>query len=144
MPDQNFMGDLEIVPFPSKGADPIDLQCYLQLLISQKRPNALVQTGPVETYGELLKRVRFNREAMDDEWAEILHMLPWKEWKTYPERGAGDPISDEDRRELAFEVVDMFHFLLNICIALGLRWDQFLAIYYTKYLENQRRQREGY
>ncbi len=150
MPDRNFMGDLEILHYHmpelqvGDHLDPITLQTELQRVIAQHRPEGLVQTGRVETYGELLKRVRFNREAMDDEWAEIMSMLPWKEWKTYVSRGPGDPISEEDRRELAFEVVDMFHFLLNLCIALGVDWQLLLDIYLTKNRENHRRQQEGY
>lgn len=148
MPDQNSMADLVLEHYHLEGprarVDPIEMQRYLQSLVEQTKPGRLVQTGPALTYGELLKRVRFNREAIEDEFAEIMDMLPWKEWKTYKARGEGDPISEDDRIELAYELVDILHFLFNLFIALGVDWQLMLNIYLTKNLENQRRQREGY
>lgn len=78
------------------------------------------------------------------EFSELIERLPFKEWKTYtPEqlRGARD---QEETLEIWYEYADMFHFFMNIGLALGIRGDDLEKLYITKNKENYDRQKRGY
>ena len=78
------------------------------------------------------------------EFAELLERLPFKEWKTYsPEQLAGFK-DDADKLETYYEYIDMFHFFMNIGLALGIDGDTFEKLYVTKNQENFDRQARGY
>jgi dimeric dUTPase (all-alpha-NTP-PPase superfamily) len=78
------------------------------------------------------------------EFAELLERLPFKEWKTYsPEQLAGFK-DDADKLETYYEYIDMFHFFMNIGLALGIDGDTFEKLYITKNQENFDRQARGY
>lgn len=78
------------------------------------------------------------------EFAELLDRLPFKEWKTYsPEQLAGFK-DDADKLETYYEYIDMFHFFMNIGLALGIDGDTFEKLYVTKNQENFDRQARGY
>lgn len=98
---------------------------------------------PARSLGELLHSVRFNKEALGVEMVELLDHLPWKGWKTYP-HDLDAPVPEEIRVEVAFELIDALHFIVNLAIALGLSWEECEAIYYTKHLENLDRITRGY
>lgn len=78
------------------------------------------------------------------EFAELLERLPFKEWRTYtPEQLAG--FKDEaDMLETYYEYIDMFHFFMNIGLALGIDGDTFEKLYVSKNKENFDRQARGY
>lgn len=81
---------------------------------------------------------------MNLEMAELLERLPYKEWKTYtPEQKAGFT-SEEQRLEVLYEYIDVFHFFMNIGLALGIDGDTFKRLYATKNKENFDRQARGY
>lgn len=78
------------------------------------------------------------------EFAELLERLPFKEWKTYtPEQLAGFK-DDADMLETYYEYIDMFHFFMNIGLALGIDGDTFEKLYISKNKENFDRQARGY
>lgn len=78
------------------------------------------------------------------EFAELLERLPFKEWKTYsPEVLAGFK-DDADMLETYYEYIDMFHFFMNIGLALGIDGDTFEKLYVSKNKENFDRQARGY
>ena len=78
------------------------------------------------------------------EFAELLERLPFKEWKTYsPEQLAGFK-DDTDKLETYYEYIDMFHFFMNIGLALGIDGETFEKLYVTKNQENFDRQARGY
>ncbi|CAB4124616.1 dCTP pyrophosphatase [uncultured Caudovirales phage] len=78
------------------------------------------------------------------EFAELLERLPFKEWKSYsPEQLAGFK-DDADKLETYYEYIDMFHFFMNIGLALGIDGDTFEKLYVTKNQENFDRQARGY
>jgi dimeric dUTPase (all-alpha-NTP-PPase superfamily) len=78
------------------------------------------------------------------EFAELLERLPFKEWKTYsPEVLAGFK-DDADKLETYYEYIDMFHFFMNIGLALGIDGETFEKLYVTKNAENFGRQARGY
>lgn len=91
---------------------------------------------------ELLDAVRFNEEAIRQEFAEILDRLPWKRWKQYAKHVR---VTDEDRLELKYEGIDVLHFVVNLLIALGFEsWDEVERWYVAKNKENLDRQERGY
>lgn len=78
------------------------------------------------------------------EFAELLERLPFKEWKTYsPEQLAGFK-DDEDKLETYYEYIDMFHFFMNMGLALGIDGETFEKLYISKNKENFDRQARGY
>lgn len=77
------------------------------------------------------------------EFAELLERLPFKEWKTYtPEQLAG--MTEDQKLETWYEYADMFHFFINIGLALGIDGDTLEKLYVTKNAENFDRQKRGY
>lgn len=78
------------------------------------------------------------------EFAELLERLPFKEWKTYPEDRLMGFNGEEDMLETYYEYIDMFHFFMNIGLALGIDGEVFERLYTTKNAENFDRQARGY
>jgi dimeric dUTPase (all-alpha-NTP-PPase superfamily) len=81
---------------------------------------------------------------MNMEMTELLERLPWKEWKTYSETQLYDFESDEAKIETLYEYIDVFHFFMNIGLALGIDGEMFEKLYVTKNKENFDRQARGY
>jgi hypothetical protein len=78
------------------------------------------------------------------EMAELIERLPFKEWKNYtPEQKAGFT-SEEHRLEVLYEYIDIWHFIMNIGLALGVNGETFKKLYATKNKENIDRQNRGY
>lgn len=78
------------------------------------------------------------------EFAELLERLPFKEWKTYPEDKLMGFEGEEGMLEVYYEYIDMFHFFMNIGLALGIDGETFEKLYVTKNKENFDRQKRGY
>lgn len=81
---------------------------------------------------------------MNLEMSELLERLPYKEWKTYPERSLEGFKSEEDKLETYYEYIDVFHFFMNVGLALGIDGETFRKLYATKNKENFDRQERGY
>lgn len=78
------------------------------------------------------------------EFAELLERCPFKEWRTYsPEVLAGFK-DDADMLETYYEYIDMWHFFMNIGLALGIDGETFEKLYVSKNKENFDRQARGY
>jgi dimeric dUTPase (all-alpha-NTP-PPase superfamily) len=78
------------------------------------------------------------------EFSELLERLPFKEWKTYsPEVLLGFK-DDADKLETYYEYIDMFHFFMNMGLALGIDGETFEKLYVSKNKENFDRQARGY
>ena len=76
------------------------------------------------------------------EFSELLERLPFKEWKSYTlEQLEG---GDQDILEIWYEYADMFHFFINIGLALNIKGDTLERLYVTKNAENFDRQKRGY
>lgn len=78
------------------------------------------------------------------EFAELMERLPFKEWKTYTEDQKQCNMDDEQLLEIAYEYADMFHFFMNIGLALGVDGEMLEKLYVTKNKENFDRQNRGY
>lgn len=78
------------------------------------------------------------------EFAELLERLPHKNWKTYSLEDKVGYKSHEEMLEIWYEYSDMFHFFINIGLALGIDGDTLEKLYVTKNKENFDRQNRGY
>lgn len=78
------------------------------------------------------------------EFSELLERLPFKEWKTYSDSDLIDFKSEDHKLETFYEYIDMFHFFMNIGLALGIDGEIFEKLYITKNKENFNRQERGY
>jgi dimeric dUTPase (all-alpha-NTP-PPase superfamily) len=88
--------------------------------------------------------VIYNKHCLEDELSELLTRLPWKKWKKYSFEELKNWISDEQRTETLFELVDGLHFFLNIAIILGFSPEEIFQYYIEKNKENHNRQIRGY
>ena len=78
------------------------------------------------------------------EFAELMERLPFKEWKTYNREERAGFMTEEQKLETWYEYADMFHFFINIGLALGINGDTLVKLYLTKNDENLKRQNRGY
>lgn len=78
------------------------------------------------------------------EFSELLERLPFKEWATYSYDQKRNFMNDEQRLETWYEYADMFHFFMNIGLALGIDGEILERLYVTKNKENFDRQDRGY
>lgn len=94
----------------------------------------------------LQERVAFIKEHsihLNQEINEMLYELPYfKPWKDYS--GMSDDELTDGFEKACVELIDAWHFFMNIALALGLEPDEFYNIYVAKNKENHRRQDEGY
>lgn len=81
---------------------------------------------------------------MNLEMGELLERLPYKEWKTYTTEQKSNFTSEEQRLEVLYEYIDVFHFFMNVGLALGIDGETFRRLYATKNKENFDRQAKGY
>jgi dimeric dUTPase (all-alpha-NTP-PPase superfamily) len=85
-----------------------------------------------------------NWASMSSEFGELLERLPWKHWKKYSNEQLEGWTSESQKMETLYEVVDMFHFMLNFCLVLGIDDEMLVSLYVTKNQENLDRQARGY
>jgi dimeric dUTPase (all-alpha-NTP-PPase superfamily) len=78
-----------------------------------------------------------NALALMMEVAELMDSINWKPWRTWRPEAV-------NRDNLLVEVVDCFHFLLNICLTWGFAPDVIVAAFEAKHAENRARQERGY
>jgi len=98
-----------------------------------------------------------NKHAMEDEVSEMFDALggindgignaAWKPWKQKNalarELSIGD-LSDDDRKELLMEYVDIFHFFINFGVSAGFTGSEVANAYIAKNKENINRQKNNY
>jgi dimeric dUTPase (all-alpha-NTP-PPase superfamily) len=121
--------------------NPIITMFKMQLELQQH----LAKTGRAIDYieastEELVKDITIQWRNLTLEFAELLERLPYKEWKTYNRY----ELTYEEKLEVWYEYIDMFHFFLNIGLALGIDGVAFERLYITKNKENFDRQTRGY
>jgi hypothetical protein len=96
------------------------------------------------SFQERVKDITVQWRNMNMEMTELLERLPWKEWKTYSPETLANFTSEDQKLETYFEYVDLFHFFLNIGLALGIDGEMFEKLYIIKNKENFDRQARGY
>lgn len=87
---------------------------------------------------DLAARVQFLKDmilALEDELHEAMGEFGWKPWS---ERVF------IDENPLKGELIDAWHFFMNLCIAAGLGTEEWYDRYYGKAEVNRKRQVEGY
>jgi len=73
--------------------------------------------------------------ALMDELMESIRVTPWKPWKKQ---------QIFDKLKYQQELIDAFHFFINLCIAADLDADKLYKMYAEKNAENHKRQDAGY
>ena len=146
----------------SEGKDPLevmlDAQNSLQEHLSKtvegnKCPDDLSKIGQIYDW------LRDNKIALDDEFREVVDALPgmnlpekdrsalWKKWKANHLKLRQKDISElepNELKELKFELIDMWHFFMNMMLGLKISSKELFTYYYYKNLENIRRYNSGY
>ena len=146
----------------SKGKDPLEYmlnaQNSLQVHLSEtvegnKCPDDLSKIG------EIYDWLRDNKVALDDEFREVVDALPgmnlpekersalWKKWKANHLKLREKNISElepNELKELKFELIDMWHFFMNMMLGLRISSKELFTYYYYKNLENIRRYNSKY
>ena len=146
----------------SEGKDPLEYmlnaQNSLQVHLSEtvegnKNP------ADLKTIGEIYDWLRDNKVALDDEFREVVDALPgmnlpekdrsalWKKWKANHLKLRQKEISElepNELKELKFELIDMWHFFMNMMLGLKISSKELFTYYYYKNLENIRRYNSGY
>lgn len=77
--------------------------------------------------------------CMSNELEELRDALPWKHWKTYNEDHFIKQLP-----EIKYEVIDLFHFLLEMMLILRIDAREMLQLYASKNQQNKDRQANGY
>lgn len=98
--------------------------------------------GDFETAQEHTQYIKHHAQYLDQELHEMMRELQFfKEWKQY------NWDDDEVQKHWAAakeELVDAFHFMINISLALGLTADELAKIYVAKNITNHERQDNNY
>lgn len=92
--------------------------------------------NPAELEGE--DKIQFFKDmklALQDELHEALQEMGWKPWATS---------KHFNTEAVQGELVDAFHFFMNLCIVSGLTPGQLFEKYLAKRTKNQKRQVAGY
>ena len=121
--------------------DMFNMQASLQKHLAEKGRAINYETAP---FHEKVKDISIQWRNMNMEMTELLDRLPWKEWKTYTEAQKAGFLSQEEMLETYYEYIDVFHFFMNVGLALGIDGETFEKLYVTKNKENFDRQARGY
>ncbi len=102
----------------------------------QKRLNTRIGAIPenpsdAETQRWILDHAR----AISQELAELTDSVPWKWWARYQKF---------DRENVLVEVVDILHFLVSMCVTMGVSSSDLFELYQKKHAVNMDRQEAGY
>ena len=73
--------------------------------------------------------------ALGSEVFEILNELPWKPWKKQQKF---------DKKRFSEEIIDAWHFLINLSLSAGMTADSLHAHFFKKHKINKLRQKNGY
>lgn len=150
--NQQVCAHLEVEDFYTTSKDTLGDLMELQKDIQEKVYGydfAHVQS----TLGTVKEFIDWNYAADQDEWRELYNALGgvdshgsavWKPWKSRHKEALAKPfseLSESEKKELHMEIVDRFHFFLNICLATGLDAKTLFNYYYAKNKENRERQK---
>lgn len=95
---------------------------------------------------DLKERAAFLRDHFvfcNQEMQEMLYEIPYfKHWKDYSKMT--DKEIEEAYDKAKEEIVDAWHFFINIMLGLGMTAEELFTRYLDKHRENIRRQTEGY
>ena len=150
---ENQCADLKIPEENFSFQDMLDLQRNLQIDLAQRLPETNIDPTMIETKGELKEWFRDNRDAISDEFTELIEAIGgndsaiWKKWKNNHNslgKQRVDMLSDNEMLELKYEAIDIMHFVNNIFIALKMDAKEIGRMYAAKNAENLRRYKSKY
>lgn len=133
--------DQDVPKLQDPVADMFKMQASLQKHLAEKGRAVDYDNA---SFKERVDDISVQWRNMNMEMTELLERLPWKEWKSYPEAQLNGYESDEAKLETFYEYIDIFHFFMNIGLALGIDGDTFEKLYVTKNKENFDRQEGKY
>ncbi len=122
----------------------LDMMYRMQKILQERLglDKAVINPKGTELMPARTLYIRHHAQYAEQELHEMLRELPYfKEWKNY------DWTSSETAlhlRNAKIELVDALHFILNICLALGLTPEEMAKIYVDKNRVNHIRQSSGY
>ena len=146
----------------SEGKDPLEVMLDAQNSLQEhlsKTVEGNKKPADLKTIGEIYDWLRDNKIALDDEFREVVDALPgmnlpekersalWKKWKTNHLKLRQKEISElepNELKELKFELIDMWHFFMNMMLGLRISSKELFIYYYYKNLENIRRYNSKY
>jgi sulfate adenylyltransferase subunit 1 (EFTu-like GTPase family) len=153
----------ELTALYVKSRDPfqdiLDMQSKLQTVLAEKLPARNIRPADIQNKGQLVDWMDKNFDAIMDEFRELKTSIGgmsrgdkaasavWKAWKANNEQMRAESIqdmSDEDRLEMSFEMIDIMHFVANMLVALRINSKDLYVLYMLKNLENARRYNSGY
>lgn len=150
--NQQVCAHLEIEDFYSSSKDTLGDLMALQKDI-QEKVYGYDFDQVQSTLGTVKEFIDWNYAADQDEWRELYNALGgvdshgsavWKPWKSKHKEALAkkfSQLSESEKKELHMEIVDRFHFFLNICLATGLDAKTLFNYYYAKNKENRERQK---
>lgn len=106
----------------------LDAQLNLQINSFGSNPKELNDEQKVEW-------IRWNVLALEDELHELLAETGWKPWATS---------KHVNRDAFISELVDSFHFMMNLMLVVDCSAQEFLEKYFIKRGINEKRQADGY
>ena len=150
----NSCADLTIENHQITGADTLTQIMEVQ---SDTQRNVYGYDFESMSLRELMTFWHMNNHSMIDEIHEATDALGgikdgsgsaiWKRWKKdyskFDNMKFSD-LSDGDKLECKFEIVDMLHFFMNYAISIGMTGSELHAMYMAKNKENRERQQRGY
>lgn len=137
----------------------LDMQSDLQDVYTAKHGRSIAP-GDIKTKGELITFLKDQKEAFDDEFRELIEAVHgmsrpasersagWKKWKGDYDRiraeGVDECLTADDIVERDMEFVDMYHFFMNMQLALKMSEEKLFVYYNLKNKENHDRQVKDY
>ena len=137
----------------------LEMQNDLQAVYTAKHGRSLPPRH-ITTKGELITFLKDQKEAFDDEFRELIEAVHgmsrpaserssgWKKWKGDYDKiraeGIDENLTPEDITERDMEFVDMYHFFMNMQLALKISEEKLFVYYNLKNKENHDRQVKGY
>lgn len=122
--------NLKDVKFDHQIVDSMDLFLHLQKKFASKFHDFDSMT--------LEDKVKWTKEYLmhlNCEGVELLEMIPFKHWKNYD----GFKV---DLVNLKYELIDMFHFFLDLCLVWGVTGEELTRMYIAKNKHNFERQED--
>jgi len=150
---ENQCAHLEVPEENFSFQDMLDLQHNLQIDLAQRLPLSNIDPTMIETKGELKEWFRDNRDAISDEFTELIEAIGgndsaiWKKWKANHAalgQEKWQDLSEDEMLELKYEAIDIMHFINNIFIALRMDAAEIGRMYAAKNAENLRRYKTQY
>lgn len=111
----------------------------LELSFTETQINDLLSNVPETKHVISITDVKEASFRLQNTLTELIELLPWKTWKTYPNIATSElPIVTE----LDLQKVMWYNF--GLCYSLGMTKQDVINYYFAKNKENHRRQDDGY